>query len=39
MNFALREKHVDSERRRRELRAIETRLVDHPFPPRASAPE
>ena len=33
MNFALREKHLESERRRCELLAIEGRLVDHPFPP------
>jgi radical SAM protein with 4Fe4S-binding SPASM domain len=33
MNFALREKHLDSERRRGELLAIEKRLVDHSFPP------
>jgi len=33
MNFALREKHLESERRRCELLAIEKRLVDHPFPP------
>jgi radical SAM protein with 4Fe4S-binding SPASM domain len=33
MNFALREKHLESERRRSELLAIEKRLVDHPFPP------
>lgn len=33
MNFALREKHLESERRRNELLAIEGRLVERPFPP------
>src|SRR5262245_15723468 len=33
MNFALREKHLESGRRRCELLRIEGRLVDHPFPP------
>jgi radical SAM protein with 4Fe4S-binding SPASM domain len=31
--FALREKHLDNEQRRRDLLEIEGRLKDHPFPP------
>jgi hypothetical protein len=37
MNFALREKHLESDRRRCELLAVEQRLADRPFPQRQAS--